>query len=216
MFNAIDRAFTRVVHYPSHAVTYERIQMLRSPYKRILEYFIFSNGFSMPIMSALYASASDEEELRRAYADPVTRLCRAAYGHNWLQRCYGPGCIATYADRSKRFKRCGGCQIVKYCSPECQRIAWRHPEAPHREVCGLYRACEDKGWPYGVNSESTAVEAWGALPREQLDAAFINIENLRATQLLRTSACLLISDLKRRDLTVLVEEEVDDIFTDEV
>jgi hypothetical protein len=216
MFNAIDCAFVRVASYPSHAIAYEQIQLLRSTYKRILEYFIFSNGFSKPIMPALYTSASDDEELRRVATDPVIRLCRVAYGRNWLQRCYGPGCISTYADRSKRFKRCSGCRTADYCSPKCQRVAWRHPEAPHRELCGLYRMCEDKGWPHGMYSDATAVAAWGALPREQLDAAFANIENLRATQLPLTSTCSLISDLERRDLTGLAEEAMDSIFTDEL
>jgi hypothetical protein len=216
MFSLIDRAFTRVVNYPSHAVAYKQIQLLRWPYKRILEYFILSNDSSMPVVPALYTSASDDEELRRVAIDPVVRLCRVAYEHSWSQRCYGPGCIATYADRSKRFKRCGGCRTAKYCSPKCQRVAWRHPEAPHRELCSLYRMCEDKGWPHGVYSDATAVAAWGALPREQLDAAFANIENLRATHLPRTSTCLLISDLERRDLTVLAGEEIETIFTDEL
>jgi hypothetical protein len=216
MFSLIDRAFTRVVNYPSHAVAYKQIQLLRWPYKRILEYFILSNDFSMPIVPALYTSASDDEELRRVATDPVVRLCRVAYEHSWSQRCYGPGCIATYADRSKRFKRCGGCRTAEYCSPKCQRVAWRHPEAPHRELCGLFRMCEDRGWPHGVYSDATAVPAWGALPREQLDAAFANIENLRATQLPRTSACSLMFDLERRDLIVLAGEEIESIFTDQL
>jgi hypothetical protein len=105
------------------------------------------------------------------------KLVRTAFS-TWYGRCYGPGCIATYADRSKNFKRCGGCRTAKYCSSECQAAAWRYPEAAHREVCGLYRACEDARLPHEHEMEEAVIRAWAALPPQQLIAASTNIDNL--------------------------------------
>jgi hypothetical protein len=164
----------------------------------------------------LYISTGDQESLRVRRTDPVMRLGRTAFGSSWSQRCYGPGCIATYADRSKTFKRCSGCRVATYCSRKCQKAAWRHPTAAHREVCSLYRACKDAMLPHEHDINEAAIRAWGALPRQQLDAASANIERLRVMQLVCLSTCSLLSDLPQHDLIVLEEEEMDSIPTDEL
>jgi hypothetical protein len=51
------------------------------------------------------------------------------------QRCAAPACAQTQANLHRKFKRCGGCGIVSYCSISCQRKAWRYRRAPHRAVC---------------------------------------------------------------------------------
>jgi hypothetical protein len=216
MFTALDRAFTMLTKYPSHAASYEQVKMLREPYKLIINYMVHAHQPDLHFIPSMYTSASDQESLRVRRADPVMRLARTAFGSSWSQRCYGPGCIATYADRSKTFKRCSGCCVATYCSRKCQKAAWRHPTAAHREVCGLYRACKDAMLPYELDINEGAERTWGALPRQQLDAASANIENLRATQLVCLSACSLLSNLLRYDLILLAEEEMDSIPTDEL
>jgi hypothetical protein len=188
MFTALDRAFTKMVNYPSHAASYEQVEMLREPYKLIINYMVLAHQLNLNFMPSLYTSASDQEALRVRRTDPVMRLARTAFGSNWHQRCYGPGCIVTYADRSKDFKRCSGCRTAVYCSRQCQAAAWRHPKAAHREVCSLYRAYENATLPHEYGNQEPAVVAWGALPRQQ-DAACTNVENLRATQLVCLSTC---------------------------
>jgi hypothetical protein len=214
MFTALDRALAVLMNYPSHAASYEDVNILRGSYTNILKYIVLSNRFDLSLTPSVCMSALGQEFLHAHRTDPVMRLGRTAFGSNWYQRCYGPGCIATYVDRSKIFKRCSGCCVVKYCSRKCQRAAWRHPKAAHREVCGLYRACKDAMLPHEHEIDEAAVRAWGALPRQQLDAASANIENLRATQLVRLSTCSLHSDLPRHDLIFRAEEEMDSIPTD--
>jgi hypothetical protein len=216
MFTALDRTLIVMVNYPSHAASYEQVDALREPYKLIINYMILAHQPDVYFIPSMYTSASDQESLRVRRTDPVMRLGRTAFGSNWSQRCYGPGCIATYADRSKTFKRCSGCRTATYCSRKCQTAAWRHPTAAHREVCGLYQACKDAMLPHEDDINEAAVRAWGALPRQQLDAASANIEQLRATQLVCLSACLLLSNLLRCDLILLAEEEMDSIPTDEL
>jgi hypothetical protein len=52
--------------------------------------------------------------------------------------CRAPGCrvMATSLDR-KRMRICGGCRVVLYCSRACQSSAWKHPAAPHRDICKI-------------------------------------------------------------------------------
>jgi hypothetical protein len=216
MFMALDRAFTRMVNYPSHAASYEEIRTLREPYMLVHNFMVFAYQPNLHFIPSMYTSASDQEALRMRRTDPVMRLTRTAFGPSWNQRCYGPGCIATYADRSKTFKRCSGCRVATYCSRKCQKAAWRHAAAAHREVCGLYRACKDAMLPHEENMKEAVVRAWGALPCQELDAASANIENLRATQLVCLSTCLFHSDLPRYDLICLTEEEMGSIPTDEL
>jgi hypothetical protein len=136
MCSLLHEAFVRIATYPSHAASDQQLQILRETYRLALQYVVLANMYDKLLRPFLYPSASNQEALPMHQTDPMARLCCMAYGENWNQRCYGPGCITTYADRSKRFKRCGGCQTAEYCSPECQSVAWRHPGAPHREVCG--------------------------------------------------------------------------------
>ncbi|KAJ7017343.1 hypothetical protein C8F04DRAFT_1279617 [Mycena alexandri] len=41
--------------------------------------------------------------------------------------------------RTTEIKRCSGCRICYYCSPECQRFAWTH--GGHRDFCKAYQLC---------------------------------------------------------------------------
>ena len=41
------------------------------------------------------------------------------------------GCCGYFEEEGIRMKRCGGCLIEFYCSPECQRTAWTN----HQHVC---------------------------------------------------------------------------------
>jgi hypothetical protein len=71
--------------------------------------------------------------------DAIDHLLHRGFGPQWSRRCYGPACLATYASCARRFRLCGGCFQAEYCSRRCQKKAWAHPEAPHREICPLFR-----------------------------------------------------------------------------
>ncbi|KAJ7466019.1 hypothetical protein FB451DRAFT_1093503 [Mycena latifolia] len=44
-------------------------------------------------------------------------------------------------DVKQNFKQCGACQAVYYCSPECQRLAWK---SAHKAACAHIRAERDR------------------------------------------------------------------------
>jgi len=50
-----------------------------------------------------------------------------------VHRCFAPACVASELDG--RMRLCMGCQRDKYCSRYCQKKAWRHKQAAHRDVC---------------------------------------------------------------------------------
>jgi hypothetical protein len=50
-------------------------------------------------------------------------------------RCTAPECTLTQVSEGRKFKLCVGCRVNCYCSRQCQRRAWRHPLAPHQEIC---------------------------------------------------------------------------------
>ncbi|KAJ7729568.1 hypothetical protein B0H16DRAFT_1469953 [Mycena metata] len=48
-------------------------------------------------------------------------------------QCMRLGCTTPMVQRSVP---CGGCRVVRYCSRECQRAAWKsHPLHPHKLLC---------------------------------------------------------------------------------
>ncbi|EIN10205.1 hypothetical protein PUNSTDRAFT_125170 [Punctularia strigosozonata HHB-11173 SS5] len=75
------------------------------------------------------------------------------YGQN--ARCFARGCPWTEAVAMRRFSVCGGCEHMKYCSPECQRAAWADAVAPHKPICRLLALLRERGleclvWAHGA------------------------------------------------------------------
>jgi hypothetical protein len=127
------------------------------------------------------------QEAQAHYARPLIRLYVSAYAGDTAQRCYGPGCIQTYANRDRYFMTCGGCRVVAYCSRACQKAAWRHPLAPHRELCRLYHMLHTAMYGGAHSVKAGIDQAWGSVPDAEITAACRNAETLRETQLERLS-----------------------------
>jgi hypothetical protein len=62
------------------------------------------------------------------------RFHQVVFQLNRSQQCASPECARTFADTGP-FRRCERCRRVVYCSRGCQKTAWRHAVAPHRDVC---------------------------------------------------------------------------------
>ncbi|KAJ7481104.1 hypothetical protein B0H11DRAFT_1915666 [Mycena galericulata] len=58
------------------------------------------------------------------------------------QRCFSPGCNGMEAVASLR--KCSTCGRVLYCSTSCQKEAWRHPAAPHKDLCKFAKSLVDR------------------------------------------------------------------------
>jgi hypothetical protein len=217
MFVLFDRALAMLMQYPTHAASYRDVARISGAYRTMLDYMILADQTKVDFKLLLSVTMMDQaRHLHMLRTVPAMKLSRSAYGPDWSQRCYGPGCIVTYADRSKRFKRCGGCRTAVYCSPQCQAAAWRYPGAAHRELCGLYRACADFKVTDGmdINHSQKAVQlALSSFPREQLEAAHANVTNLLATQFVRLRTYLSAAAMVH-DLTILAEQEMETIQTD--
>jgi hypothetical protein len=215
MFVLFDRALAMLMQYPTHAASYRDVGRISGAYRTMLDYMILADQTKVEFKLLLSVTTMDQMRLHMHRTVPATKLSRSIYGSNWSQRCYGPGCIATYADRSKRFKRCGGCRTAVYYSAQCQAAAWRYPGAAHRELCGLYRAYGDFKVTDGmdINHLQKAVLAWVSSPGEHLEAAHANVTNLLATQFVRLRTYLSAVAMVH-DLTVLAEQEIETIRTD--
>ncbi|KAH9923274.1 uncharacterized protein B0H18DRAFT_861542, partial [Fomitopsis serialis] len=61
-----------------------------------------------------------------------------------LRHCCAPECKETFATAGRPFPRCAGCGILCYCSRECQKSAWKHAKAPHKEVCPKLRVLHER------------------------------------------------------------------------
>ncbi|KAF9024264.1 hypothetical protein BDZ89DRAFT_1069233 [Hymenopellis radicata] len=59
-------------------------------------------------------------------------------------RCQNPDCAETHSTQNRRFSACSGCSIICYCSPECQKAAWKHADAPHKRLCALLQDFKKK------------------------------------------------------------------------
>jgi hypothetical protein len=83
------------------------------------------------------------------------RFHHVVFQLNRSQQCASPECARTFADTGP-FRRCERCRRVVYCSRGCQKTAWRHAVAPHRDVCEPLRlTCI----AYGLDSGSLPLTA---------------------------------------------------------
>ncbi|KAH9835657.1 uncharacterized protein C8Q71DRAFT_89855 [Rhodofomes roseus] len=77
-------------------------------------------------------------------ADPL----RTAFeGFCWaarLRHCCAPECNETFATAGRPFSRCAGCGVLRYCSRECQKSAWRNTRTPHKDVCPKLRVVRER------------------------------------------------------------------------
>jgi hypothetical protein len=92
--------------------------------------------------------ALDTAHARKRDPDPPWQYFRMNVMHlQQDQRYTAPGCPHTFADApATEFRWCARCRRVRYCSRRCQRAAWAHPHAAHRQICAvLLRACVDSG-----------------------------------------------------------------------
>jgi hypothetical protein len=92
--------------------------------------------------------ALDTAHARKRDPDPPWQCFRMSVMHlQQGQRCTAPGCSHTFADAPAADLRWrAGCRRVRYCSRRCQRAAWAHPHAAHRQICAvLLRACVESG-----------------------------------------------------------------------
>ncbi|KAF9528926.1 hypothetical protein CPB83DRAFT_893896 [Crepidotus variabilis] len=62
--------------------------------------------------------------------------------HDEIQ-CNAYGCSDSIQSSRTNFQRCSRCQIVSYCSQECQIRAWRDEKIPHKRVCPILRLLID-------------------------------------------------------------------------
>jgi hypothetical protein len=135
---------------------------------------------------------------------PAGRLYHNAFSEAWTHRCYGPFCLSTHISPGVKFKICAACQRAAYCSRSCQKLAWRYSGAAHRDVCAIYRVYANV---WNTARHKPASLRWGSqdstgttagtdpfafldqFSPDTLQAAHINVQNLRATQhkALRTS-----------------------------
>ncbi|EJD37141.1 hypothetical protein AURDEDRAFT_129636 [Auricularia subglabra TFB-10046 SS5] len=78
------------------------------------------------------------------------------------RRCARPGCenselAVEGEDGPRRFKQCGRCKTVRYCSRACQRAHWRHEAPPHRDVCPVICELISLGVPLGAKYEDFGI-----------------------------------------------------------
>lgn len=80
---------------------------------------------------------------KNGQADHLALVLRCANAHHedgdgsQGKQCAGPGCAHVQASAegggaARRFKRCSRCQVILYCSKECQAAHWK---AGHRKAC---------------------------------------------------------------------------------
>ncbi|KAJ6500799.1 hypothetical protein C8R45DRAFT_979164 [Mycena sanguinolenta] len=90
---------------------------------------------------------------------------RAPFNHIYSQ---GTPICCNYTkcqrvDVKRNFKKCGACESVVYCSPECQKLAWK---ACHRVMCKEMKAeragNREKGRPKNDNSALQGLCQWVA------------------------------------------------------
>ncbi|PBK83000.1 hypothetical protein ARMGADRAFT_682596 [Armillaria gallica] len=90
----------------------------------------------------------------------------SAYDAVWTisvrDRCHAVGCSQTVSSKGQKLQYCGGCRRVPYCSPECQKSAWKYGPALHKAVCRkLRKFCDVLKLPAKPeHAEDSVVDKW--------------------------------------------------------
>ncbi|KAH9914150.1 uncharacterized protein B0H18DRAFT_1125815 [Fomitopsis serialis] len=77
-------------------------------------------------------------------ADPLQQALEGFYLATMARHCCAPECRETFATAKRTFSRCAGCGVLRYCSRECQRSAWKHATFPHKNVCTKLRVLRER------------------------------------------------------------------------
>ena len=87
----------------------------------------------------------------------IAQACKAAASGGPLFRPCGHGACAAVEAAPRAFKACGRCGVAAYCSPGCQRAAWK---GRHKRECGT-DAAEPR-----LPSEAACTRVWEAVSAE--------------------------------------------------
>jgi hypothetical protein len=119
--------------------------------------------------------------------DPVVQLFRLVSHSAWAHRCHGPACINSRFSAGTHTRQCGQCRRATYCSPDCQRAAWEHPDASHRDVCKILQVLDEN------KEEERECEIFGIMRDkiswDELYRALESVRSLRVTQFERLREC---------------------------
>ncbi|EPS96660.1 hypothetical protein FOMPIDRAFT_1053028 [Fomitopsis schrenkii] len=61
-----------------------------------------------------------------------------------VRHCCAPECQETFGSAKRQFAQCAGCGVLRYCSRECQRTAWKYDSLPHKDVCTKLRVLRER------------------------------------------------------------------------
>jgi hypothetical protein len=124
--------------------------------------------------------------IRQIEQSPFHKLCRFDGGQSavqdWLflvercssrsasRHCDYSGCSQQGQFEDEPMRVCGQCRILRYCSRLCQKRAWTHMAAPHRDIC---RDLRFVGVSFEINSRSFAKLVGKTVPPKLLKLAAI-------------------------------------------
>ncbi|TFY56389.1 hypothetical protein EVJ58_g7676 [Rhodofomes roseus] len=84
------------------------------------------------------------KDVTEKFEDPLTAVWEGLVWMSMIRRCCAPECPETFVTAQRTFARCAGCGIPRYCSRECQKLAWKHGTFPHKDVCAKLRMLRDR------------------------------------------------------------------------
>ncbi|GJE98868.1 zinc finger MYND domain-containing protein [Phanerochaete sordida] len=99
---------------------------------------MFHINLDLPLDTNKYGPTivSSSLQVRKLMATDPSYTAHEGFMRLWFsERCWAPGCSATFAREGRAFAACSGCNRVTYCTRECQARAWKHPDVPHRAIC---------------------------------------------------------------------------------
>jgi hypothetical protein len=161
------------------------------------KHVLYHCAMHSPIAPAagLIEQTSDALTDMEANDEASETLCNLIFCSAWAHRCSGPSCLNVYSSSGAAFKVCGGCWVSKYCSRQCQKRGWSHPQAAHRDTCGVY-----VGYTYGWRDAEEQMRS-----TDSFRNACANVEALKATHISELSeflmprifCCVVIADIEQ-------------------
>lgn len=89
----------------------------------------------------------ERKEAEAAIANPVQFAFESLLLASGLRHCVAPGCDETFASAQRSFARCAGCSVMRYCSRECHKKAWKHAKFTHKVICTKLRVLRERTLP---------------------------------------------------------------------
>lgn len=136
LIDSLIRLYPRISHIPGAGRIREDVH---NPRTFMQDGGVVHSSLDLPYDTERYhhdlLTCSRATRARRVEENVYYRTYGLMIEQSNVDYCGFPPCKATFTGEGRRFRYCGSCKRIPYCSVECQKQHWRWERSAHRTLC---------------------------------------------------------------------------------